>query len=176
MEPTILSTERLVLRPWQDTDVDGVLTWAADERFTRFLPLPRPYLREHAEEFVASRIGADWNIAPAFAVTLRGRLIGDVNARIEAEHSRAVIGYVIAPSWWGRHYTTEAAWALVDLLFRDYGVEKVLAGADAENVASWKVMENLRMSREALHPSHRILRGQRRSEVVYGVLRENWPG
>lgn len=176
MEPTILSTERLLLRPWQEADVDAVLTWAADERFARFLPLPRPYLREHAEEFVRSRIAADWGRAPAFAITLRGRVIGDINARIEHEHARAEIGYGIAPSWWGRHYTTEAARAFVGWLFGSYPIAKVLARADAENTASWRVMERLGMKREALHHSHRILRGARRDEVVYGVLRENWRG
>jgi RimJ/RimL family protein N-acetyltransferase len=176
MEACILSTQRLVLRPWQQGDVDAVLAWAADERFSRFLPLPRPYLRQHAEEFVASRMQADWTTAPAFAITLRGRTIGDINARIEPVHARAEIGYGIAPSWWGRRYTSEAARAVVTWLFESYGLAKVLARADAENVASWKLMEAIGMSREAFHPSHRVLRGERRDEVVYGVVRENWRG
>ncbi len=173
-EPSILSTERLVLRPWQESDLEAVLTWGGDERFTRFLPLPRPYLREHAEEFIRSRMEADWTVAPAFAVTLRGRTIGDVNARIEPEHARGEIGYGIAPSWWGRHYTTEAARGVLGWLFETYGLAKVMARADADNIASWRVMQNLGMGREAFHPSHRVLRGERRSEVVYGVLRESW--
>ncbi len=170
----ILSTERLVLRPWQASDVEAPFDWAQDERFTRFLPLPRPYERLHAEEFTGSRVGTDWAVAPAFAVTLEGTLIGDVNARIEASHARAEIGYGFRVEMWGRGYATEAAQAVVDWLFEALAIEKVMARADAANQGSWRVMERLGMEREALHRSHRVLRGERRDEVVYGLLRREW--
>jgi RimJ/RimL family protein N-acetyltransferase len=176
MEPCILSTERLVLRPWQGGDIEAPLGWAADERFSRFLALPHPYLREHAEEFLAARLSADWATAPAFAITLSGRVIGDINARVEPGHARAEIGYGISPGCWGHGYVSEAARAMVSWLFEAYGLEKVIARADAENAASWRVMEKLGMEREALHRSHRVLRGERRDEVVYAVLRAAWRG
>jgi RimJ/RimL family protein N-acetyltransferase len=176
MEPTILSTARLVLRPWQAGDESAPMAWGADERFSRFLPLPRPYLGEHAREFVQSRADADWRVAPAFAITLGGRLIGDINARVEHAHGRAEIGYGIAPGNWGRGYTAEAARCFVGWLFESYPIAKVYARADAENRGSWRVMEKAGMVREAYHKSHRILRGERRDEVAYGVTRADWRG
>lgn len=173
-DPIILSTARLVLRPWQMSDVDAPFEWAQDERFTRFLPLPRPYERGHAEEFTESRVGTDWSIGAAFAVTLEGALVGDVNARIEPVHRRAEVGYGFRPAVWGSGYATEAAGAVVGWLFEALGMEKVIARTDAANQGSWRVMERLGMEREALHRSHRVLRGERRDEVVYGLLRRDW--
>ncbi|MGD9933804.1 MAG: GNAT family N-acetyltransferase [Dehalococcoidia bacterium] len=173
-EAIILSTERLVLRPWQTSDVGAPYEWAQDERFTRFLPLPRPYDRLHAEEFTESRVGTDWAVAPAFAVTLEGVLIGDVNARVDAGHGRAEMGYGFRVERWGQGYATEAARAVLDWLFEAMAMEKVMARADAANQGSWRVMERLGMEREATHRSHRVLRGERRDEVVYGLLRRDW--
>lgn len=172
----ILSTVRLVLRPWQSSDVEAPYGWAQAEPFSRFLPLPRPYEWRHAEEFVASRVGADWSVAPAFAVTMDGAVIGDVNARIEPAHRRAEIGYGFRQTAWGSGYATEAARAVVSWLFEALAMEKVMARADAANRGSWRVMERLGMEREAFHRSHRVLRGERRDEVVYGVLRRDWIG
>lgn len=173
-EPIILSTARLVLRPWQSGDIEAPLAWAQDERFWRFLPLPVPYTREDAIEFVESRVTADWALAPAFAVTLGGQVVRDVNARVEPAHRRAEVGYGLGPGWWGLGYATEAVQAVVDWLFDGMEMEKVVARADAANRGSWRVMERVGMEREALHRSHRVLRGERRDEVVYGLLRRDW--
>jgi RimJ/RimL family protein N-acetyltransferase len=69
---------------------------------------------------------------------------------------------------------TEAARAVIAWAFDAYGLEKVFARADAENRGSWRVMEKAGMTREGLHRSHRVLRGERRDEVVYGLLRADW--
>ncbi len=173
-EPIILSTARLVLRPWQPGDIEAPFTWAQDERFWRFLPLPVPYTRDDALEFVESRVTADWSVAPAFAVTVGGAVAGDVNARVEREHRRAEIGYGLNPAHWGQGYALEAVEAVLGWLFETMGLEKVIARADAANRGSWRLMERAGMEREALHRSHRVLRGERRDEVVYGLLRRDW--
>ena len=174
MEPTILSTERLVLRPWQSNDIEGPLGWGRDERFGRYLALPSPYEREDARALVDSRIASDWATEPGFAICRGGRVIGDIHATVDTFHGRAEIGYGLTPDEWGHGYMTEAARAVVGWLFEAYELTKVIARADAGNDGSWRVMEKLGMRREAIFRSHRVLRGERRDEVVYGVLREEW--
>ena len=51
-----------------------------------------------------------------------------------------------------------------------YGLDRVHASCDAENIGSYRVMEKLGMRREALLRQHRLLRGERRDELVYGIL------
>ncbi len=48
-----LRTERLVLRPFEEEDVEDALAYRDDEAFGRFLPhVPLPFTRRDAEAFV----------------------------------------------------------------------------------------------------------------------------
>ena len=58
--------------------------------------------------------------------------------------------------------------------FESAGLPKIRATADAENAASWRVMEKLGMTRQAYFRSHRVLRGERRDVVEYAILRDEF--
>jgi RimJ/RimL family protein N-acetyltransferase len=170
-----LETQRLVLRPARATDVDLVLRRALNPEFGRFLPLPEPYARDHAKAFVADMLARDPQTHPSFIVTLRGEAIGDVSLRVDADAAVGEMGWGMDPAHWGRGYTTEAAEAVMRWGFAERGLARVMARCDAENVASWRVMEKLGMRREGHLRAQRLLRGQRRDELVYGILREEVP-
>lgn len=51
--PEAIETERLLLRPWRLEDVEDAFRYASNEEWERFLPLPHPYTRKDAFEFVA---------------------------------------------------------------------------------------------------------------------------
>src|SRR5262245_37169318 len=95
--PPELRTERLVLRPFQATDVGDALAYRNDAEFARFLPhIPQPFTRQDAEAFVASNMSEPRERAVTFAVVLADRLIGTVNFEIDVEHRRtAMLGYAI---------------------------------------------------------------------------------
>ena len=46
---------------------------------------------------------------------------------------------------WGRGIATEAAWACLRYAFEEVDMERVIAGADAPNTASLRVIEKLGM-------------------------------
>lgn len=53
--PTLLLTDGVVtLRVISEADVDQITEACQDERLQRYIPVPRPYLRTHAEEYVAT--------------------------------------------------------------------------------------------------------------------------
>lgn len=172
--PTLV-TVRLALRPWRPGDEDAVFGYI-DDAFSTFLPLPRPYARADAGAFVAGNIATDWALHPRFALTLASAPIGDVNLRVDATHSTAEVGWGIASAYWGRGYATEAGRAAIAWALAEYGLAKAIAVADRENVASWRVMEKLGMTREGVFRSHRLLRGERRDMVQYGVLADEFRG
>ena len=70
--------------------------------------------------------------------------------RIDAEHATGALGYSIAKENWGRGLTVEAARAVIDWGFRERGLAKVYAYADARNTNSLRVMEKLGMTREGM--------------------------
>ena len=168
--PFALQTERLRLRPWTLGDALAVFGYASDPRFGRFLPLPDPYSILDAEQFCERCVASDWDIHQQFAIEFEGFVVGDVNLRIDRSAGTGTIGYGISADYWGRGIVTEAATALVGHAFGALNLQKIVATADAENIASWRVMERLGMQREGYFRSHRVLRGERRDVVQYGLL------
>lgn len=179
MEPVTFRTDRLLLRPFELTDVDDVYAYARDPEWGRYLPVPSPYEYRHAVEFVARSVLTSWDTNPAFAMCLNGRAIGGINIRVDTCKATAELGYSITRAHWGEGLATEAARAVMDWAFKEFGLAKITAMADVLNSQSWRVMEKLGMRREGLLRSERpseIDPGTRQDVVIYSVLREEWPG
>lgn len=172
--PIELRTERLLLRPFRLSDVDEVLAYAGDPLWAEFYP--RPYDRGAAEHMVARSVLASWDRQAKFALVLDGRIAGLIDLTVDPEHQAAELGFDLARPLWGRGLAVEAAVAVVDWGFREYGLAKVFARADSRNTRSRRVMEKLGMTHDGTHRSAEFLRGARADEVVYAVLREEWKG
>ena len=175
--PERIETERLVLRWWSLADADDVLAYAADPEWSRFLPVPKPYERRHAEEAVAGWVLEDWSTNPDWAIEIGGRASGGINLRIDHQHRRGELGYALARRHWGNGYMTEAVRAVIDAAFASLpDLARVQAGANARNTASIRVMEKLGMTSEGTIPH--APRGEhlerREAGVIYAVLREEW--
>ena len=169
-----LRTERLLLRPYKLEDVEDVFNYESDPEWARYLPVPEPYARQHAEEFVAQRVLASWDTNPGWALVLTDKVIGHVGLRINPQHETAELGYSVAREHWGQRLATEATRTVVQWGFKERGLAKVFAQADARHTNSHRVMEKLGMTREGFLRSHEIRRGERIDHVYYGVLRDEW--
>lgn len=172
-EPIELRTERLLLRPFRLSDIDGVLEYGSDPEWARFSP--QPYDRGEAEDLVARGVLTSWNNKPMFAIEVGGAVVGMVELSIDGSGS-AELGYDVAKPHWGQGLATEASRAAVDWAFREFGLAKVFAYADLRNSQSWRVMDKLGMTREGLFRGSGTHRGVRKDSVSYGVLREEWRG
>ncbi len=82
--------------------------------------------------------------------------------------------YVVARERWEEGFATEAAGAVVDHGFCEFGLAKVYARADPRSVGSVRVLEKLGMGREGLPRGHVVRRGERCERVYYGLLRNEW--
>ncbi len=175
--PERIKTNRLVLRRWRLADADDVLAYAADPEWSRFLPVPKPYERRHAEEAVSRWVLEDWSTHPVWAIEIAGRASGGINVRINHQHRNAEMGYALARRHWGRGYMTEAARAVTEAAFVSLpDLARVQAGANARNTASIRVMEKLGMSHEGTirHAPRGARLERREAGVIYAVLREEW--
>ena len=174
IEPVRIRTERLILRPFELSDVDDVLAYASDPEWSRFLTAPNPYTSEHARDYVDQNISADWEKEAVFAIEYAGKVIGSVGLRINSPNSRAELGYAIARTHWNRGLMSEAVQGLVEWGFDHLGLAKISSFADVENIASWRVMEKIGMTREGTLRSHGVIRGVRQDYHYYGILRCEW--
>ena len=175
--PAIIETKRLVLRPYRFEDVEDELTYATDEEWSTFLPVPRPYSRMDAIQFLARTTLLDRTVHPTWAIVAEQRVVGGINIRLEFQNRLGEMGWSIARPLWGRGLTTEAALAVIEAAFGTHpGLNRIRAMADARNLASHRVIEKIGMRREGTLRQNRITRAEPVDEAWFGVLRSEWDG
>ena len=102
-------------------------------------------------------------------------VVGDISLRrTSREHATGELGYVLHPDHYGRGYATEAGAALLRLGFEDLAMHRIVASADARNVASIRVMQRLGMRPEAHLRENEFIKGEWTDEVIYAMLRAEW--
>ena len=174
--PEEIRTARLHLRPHRLDDVDDVFAFAADPEWARYLPIAQPYVRRHADEFIARQILLDWSVHPSWAIVLDDQVVGGINLMVQPAERAGEIGYSTARRVWGQGITTEAVAAVVAEAFRAIpDLNRVGARADVRNGASRRVMEKVGMTREGVLRQKRVSRGEVIDEVWYSILRGELP-
>src|SRR5437762_7430128 len=147
----ILETPRLILRPFDEKDVDQMSELMANPDFMRFSLGPKTH--EQTAAFLETIIGWDRDGLPSpFAVVIRsdGVLVGycgflhqDVDGEKEFE-----IGYRLHPDYWNRGIATEAARKVRDHAFSDWEVPRVISLIHYANTPSRRIAEKIGMTFE----------------------------
>ena len=171
--PKEIRTERLLLRPFRLSDVDDVYEYAQDPEWARHLPVPRPYKRSDAEEFVALQLAATWSERPSWAIVLEGKVIGALNLHdLNHERLTAALGYAVARARWSQGFATEAVKAVIPATFEHLGLNRIWAVANLRNIASQRVMEKAGMIRKRLVQGDPPPKDEPADMVLYAILRE----
>lgn len=140
---TIL-TERLVLRPFWETDYDDLYECLSQLRDDEFEGYPG-ITYENGRQHLAYRIGSE----EFYAVELResGKVIGNIYCGNRDFDAREV-GYIINGNYRRRGYALEALAAVIGAAFRS-GAHRVYAECDPRNECSWRLLERAGLKREA---------------------------
>jgi RimJ/RimL family protein N-acetyltransferase len=176
-----LPTERLLLRPFRDDDLDALCVIEGDPATARYLysaPRSRAEVRVSLARRKRMTAIEKQGDAIRLGVELRdgGALVGDVSLHYRSrEHGQAEIGFVLHPEHHGHGYATEAVTVLLDLGFGSLGLHRIIGRCDPRNVASTRLMERLGMRREAYHRESEFIKGEWCDELVYAILAAEWP-
>lgn len=140
----MLKTERLVLRPFEEADAEGLHAYLGDAEVVRYEPYGVMTMEECRLE--AARRASD---EAFWAVCLAdGTLIGNLYLSGADEFGTREIGYVFARACWHKGYATEAARRLMAYAFERLATRRIIALCDTRNAASFALMERLGMRRE----------------------------
>jgi RimJ/RimL family protein N-acetyltransferase len=180
--PPTLTDGVVTLRPWLLSDAEDLTLACRDSVIGEWLPIPSPYTREHAAEFLTSTVGS-WlalgkRMPLAVADPGSGRLLGSVGLNTEAvSRHRASVGYWTAPWGRGRGVAPRAASLLTAWAFDVLGVDRVELLADVDNAASQRVAEKAGFAREGLaRGARRDGQGTARDMVVLSRIRSDPSG
>ena len=141
---TAIPTERLVLRPFHDSDRKEAAAIFMDAAISRSYMLPDfPDITAVNALFERLKTLSESENRFVYAITLDDRLIGFLN-EVDVSDGKVELGYVVARQEWNKGYATEAVRAAVEELFR-LGVSAVRGGYFQWNDASRRVMEKAGM-------------------------------
>ncbi len=144
-----LTTERLVLRPFTEADLEALVPLQAEASFWWY-PLRRGMTAEETAAFlerVISRYDDDGFGLEAVIERSTGELVGW--AGLAVPHflpevlPSVVVGWRLAPGARGRGLATEAGAAAVRYGFTDGGLDRIVSIYEPENVPSGQVMVRL---------------------------------
>ena len=175
----ILTTPRLVLRPYRESDFDAAHCYAVLPEVSQFMDWG-PNTAEDTRAFLIRCVEAARHPEEQgylFAVTLRDgdRMIGGCNLSVTDQAQReAMMGYCLHPDVWGQGYTTEAAAALLGMGFEALGLHRVVSWCDPDNVGSWRVMEKLGLRREGHEREAAWFKGRWHDWLRYAILDWEW--
>ena len=161
MEAQQLTTERLLMRQWVESDLEPFAALNADPDVMEFFPAP---LTRAESDALVERARAELDRQGyglwALQVRATGEFIGFTGLAWQtfpAHFTPALeVGWRLARAAWGHGYASEAAAAAVARGFDASDVDEIVSMTARANVRSRRVMERLGMARDPaddfLHP------------------------
>jgi len=141
---TIIKTDRLILRPFRNTDFNDLYEYLSDPLVIQF----EPYQAMNQDEVLESlkwRISTDEMIAVELAS--ESKLIGNIYLGKRDDNSLE-LGYVFNLKYGRKGYAYEACQAVIHNAFK-LGIYRIFSQCDPKNIASWKLLEKLGFNKEA---------------------------
>jgi len=146
-----IKTERLILRPVLDTDVDGMFELDSNPEVHRYLGNMPITTKEQAvkaiealQEQYKERGIARWAVIHKETNEFMGW--SGIKYLHESEQENGFynvyeLGYRFIPKFWGKGYATESAQAWVDYIFNETDIKTIYAAADIPNKGSVNVLQ-----------------------------------
>ena len=171
-----LTTERLTLRRFVETDTDHLFVLHNDPDVMRHLTGGEPIPREEIEREYRDRFAGEGYWAAIERET--GEFLGwfALHPTEDRDPVELELGYRLRRAAWGKGYATEGSRALIHKAFADMGASRVWAETMAINLASRRVMEKSGLKHvRTFHPEwDDPLPGTEHGEVEYALERSAW--
>jgi len=168
----MIETERLTLRKMREEDAEAFLDIFSD-------PIAMQYFggvifdRARMDEWVRSNLEHDRKFGfSLLSVILKesGEVIGDCGLETDEIDGETIvgIGFDFRRSFWGNGYATEAARAVLEYGFTEFGFDMISGWIDPNNGPSQRVAERIGMAVERY-----VIRGKKRY-ALYSIKRSDW--
>jgi len=180
----VLETKRLILREWNEDDVDDLVDGLNNIEVSKWLAyIPHPFTKEHAERWIRhcrqiAEKGMD-RTSFEFAIELKSekKVIGGTSmSNINRIHGTAGGGIWINAKYHGHGYGTEAFGKRIEFAFDVLKLRRLENGFFAGNEASARMQEKLGYKIEGLRRKAYVCMadGEVKDEYITGLLKEEW--
>lgn len=151
----IIETDRLYLREIHVDITQDMFVLHSDEIVQRYTGEPTISTVEEMQEAILKRVGNYGKFGYGrWATFLKDEMkfVGWAGLAYLPEFDEIDIGYRFLPQFWGKGIATEACTAILDYGFNTLQLERIVAIAMKENLASIRVMQKIGMQFEKYAP------------------------
>jgi len=167
-----LEDDAIVLRPWQDRDIDVSVTACADTEVVRWIPrIPTPYTEQDARDFLElAERGWEEGTSFGFAITERtsGLTVGSIGVSINGAIGE--VGYFVFAGHRHRGIGTRALTLISRWALEELELARLQLTAMVENNASAGLAEKVGYRREGVLRAWLDNRGTRVDVVMFSLL------
>jgi ribosomal-protein-alanine N-acetyltransferase len=175
----VLKTQRLILRPFKETDTDVMFqNWARHDNVTRYMEWPTHVSVDVTKAVIASWI-EQYSNPQCYQWCIEYKdnhqAIGSISVVALNEAVEAVeIGYCIGEDYWFKGITAEAFQSVIKFMFEEVACNRIFARHDANNPNSGKVMTKCALQYEGTQRQA----GKNNTGIcdvaVYAILKEDY--
>ncbi len=164
-----LETERLILRRYEESDIDAFYEIIHDDRLQSFIPFPN-LTKEQELEYIKECVkNVKTDKCEKWSITLKGNneTIGNISVNtVVKKHNYCDVGYVIRYDYWGNGYAAEALNVVSNHLLES-GYNLVEGTCNELNKQSSRVMEKAGFKKDGCIPNRRFNKDGTYSGVEY---------
>ncbi len=174
-----LKSKRIILRPLLMKDTRDIFSYRSQADIYQFQSW-QPKTIVDVENFIESQIVGEPNLPNTwFQLAIckfdPDELIGDCGLHFfEKESSQVEIGITLKQEEQGLGYATEALKLVFNFVFRDLKKHRIFGSVDPNNRASIRLMERMRMRKEAHFIESIWFNNRRSDDILYAILDREW--
>lgn len=172
---TTVETERLLLRPWCEADLDHLVRLYSNVEVMRFISGGVPWDRGRVETMLdrIMRLWRERGFGPWAAIDkASGAWLGEIGLNEIPdwpEADKIEVGWELDPAWWGRGLAPEGGRAALEFGFGVHRLPRIISVTRPDNAKSRRVMEKLGLTCQGERP----FRGAP-AAVWYALDRQTW--
>ena len=172
-----METERLIRRPWRESDAPACYRYAKDPRVGPAAGWPAHTDAENTRQVIRTVLSAPEVYAVVWKQT--GQPIGSVGLHFHSElaekDDECELGYWLGVPYWGQGIMTEAAREMLRHAFEDLAVKRVWCGYYDGNERSGHVQQKLGFRYQRTNPQVPVPQlGETRTVHVGLLTVEDW--
>lgn len=141
-------TDRLILRSFQEADIDHMQQILNGKDVLRYFPKTDPLSRERVERMI-NHLLEHWEEHEfglwAVESISTGELMGRSGLQVIPETGEIEVDFILGRNFWGQGYATEAGLASLKFGFEDMQMDNIVGIVHVENAASQRVLEKIGM-------------------------------
>lgn len=178
MDEIRINTKRLILRHICENDAVDLFGYRSREEVYKY-QLFHPENIEDVRLFISTTSAmpgmADTWYQLGIIIRNTNEFIGDIGVHFLIPESKQVeLGITLKPEQQMYGYATEALSSLVDYLFRERKIHKIICSVDPRNIRSIKLMYRLGFRQEVYSRNSVFQENEWQDDIIFAILQNEW--